>query len=81
MDEHEVLAQVTTIMREYFDEDDLVMTRETTAYDVPAWDSLSHVNIVTVIEQDFDIRFTLSEVEKLKSVGDLIDLIMVKKAR
>lgn len=78
MDKNKVLDQITAIMREYFDDDDLVLTMETTAQDVDEWDSLNHVNIMVAIEQNFGIKFAISEVQELKSVGDLVDLVSKK---
>jgi acyl carrier protein len=51
-----------------------------TAEDVPAWDSLSHINMIIAVEKAFGIKFTIKDVRVLKDVGELIELIM-KKAR
>jgi acyl carrier protein len=49
-----------------------------TAADVEGWDSLSHVMIITEIEKDFNVRFKLRELNKLKNMGTLIELIESK---
>lgn len=79
MTKDEILAQLIAMMRDYFDDEDLVLTRETTAQDVADWDSLSHVNIIAGVESTFGVRFAISEIENLKSVGDLVDLVAAKK--
>jgi acyl carrier protein len=79
MTKDDILVELTSIMRDYFDEDDLVLTMSTTAADVPAWDSLAHVNIVAAVEGHFHVRFATAEVELLESVGDLVDLIAKKR--
>jgi acyl carrier protein len=38
------------------------------------------VNLIAAIEQDFSIRFALGELEELKNVGDMIDLMERKLA-
>ena len=43
-------------------------------------DSLAHINLVSAIEQEFRIRFSLSELAGLKNVGDMIDLMEQKLA-
>lgn len=48
---------------------------ETIAGEVPGWDSLNHVNVITAIEKDFDVRFRSLEILKCKNVGDLQKLI------
>lgn len=66
------------IFRMVFDEPDLVIKRETTADDVDEWDSLTHINLVVAVETKFNIRFALGELQTLKNVGDMIDLIEKK---
>jgi len=51
--------------------DDFPMGDSTVAGEVPGWDSLSHVGIITAVEQEYGIRLTTLEVIRLKTVGDL----------
>ncbi len=53
----------------------------TTAADVTGWDSLSHMLLIVEIERHFRIRFTSSEVSRLKNVGELVRLIVGKARR
>lgn len=76
----DTLAELTPIFREVFDDDGIVLTRETTANDIDAWDSLSHMNMVMAVEVKFGIRFALGELPSLKNVGDLADLVEKKVA-
>jgi acyl carrier protein len=48
---------------------------ETTAAQIPGWDSLMHVNVIIAIEKHFDVRFRSIEVLKLKTIGDLQRLV------
>lgn len=59
--------------------DDFDIQDETTADQVPGWDSLSHVQILTAVENAFGIRFRGLEVLGLKNVGDLQALVDRKK--
>lgn len=80
MTHEEALDVVTEIMREYFDDDDIKLTAETTADDIPAWDSMNHVNIIIAIEQRLKIKFKTSEIESLHNVGELVAVIERKTA-
>ncbi len=71
----DTLARVTPIFHQVFEDDSIVIKRETTADDVDAWDSLSHINLVIAIEMEFNIRFALGELQTLKNVGEMCDLI------
>ncbi len=72
------LSTVNEIMIDVFDLDDLEATPETTAADVEEWDSLSHIRLVVAIERKFGFKFKNSEIEGLKTVGDLVNLIDTK---
>ncbi len=74
----DLLEQVQSIFRDILDQPDLVLTRESSAYTVEDWDSLAHVNLVTAIERHFKIKFALSELQTLRNVGEMLDLIRVK---
>jgi acyl carrier protein len=76
--DQEVLDRLTDIFRDVLDDDDLVLTPETTATDVAGWDSANHINIVVATEVRFKIRFTNGEIERLKNVGDFVQLIQHK---
>ena len=76
MERNEILKKITEIARDIFDNDEVELTEATTAADVEEWDSLSHLSLVSDIEDEFGIRFTLAEVSGSKNVGELIDAIV-----
>ncbi|MDP2304386.1 MAG: acyl carrier protein [Ignavibacteria bacterium] len=48
---------------------------DTTADQVPGWDSLSHINIILAIEKEFAVKFKGIEILKAKNLGDLQRLV------
>lgn len=78
MERKEILARVEEIFREELEQEDLVLTDETTAEDVEGWDSLSHVQLVAAMEEAFGIEFKSREILSWDNVGDLIDSIEKK---
>src|SRR5689334_6694648 len=76
----DILAELRPIFRDVLDDPALQITRLSSAATVADWDSLAHINLVSAIEQEFHIRFTLSELAELKNVGDMIDLMEQKLA-
>ena len=74
MTEQAILDAVQEIFRDNFDDDTLVITRDTCADDIEDWDSLEQINLLTAIEKKFSIKFKLADVRDLKDVGDLLDL-------
>lgn len=61
--------------------DEFEITEEMTADQVPGWDSLSHLNVILAVEQDFNIRFNSYELLKLKNIGELQSLINSKTVK
>lgn len=78
---NDVLTGLQEICREVFENPSLTLSPETTAEDVPNWDSFNHLNIVVAAEQRFGVRFRTSEVEALHNVGDFVNLVLAKKSR
>lgn len=78
MTESEVLTQLQPMFRDVFDDDELVLTPETSAADVEGWDSLAHVSLVVAAEQRFGVKFRTAELESLRNVGHFAELISSK---
>ena len=75
MGREEILSQVQDIIREEFENDDLVITEATTANDVQGWDSLAHLSLMHEIEGEFEIKSTMGEIQGFKNVGEMITSI------
>lgn len=73
-----VLDELQPIFHDIFDDDSIVVTSETNASMIEDWDSLSHIRLVAAIEKHFGIKFALGELQGLKNVGDMIELINEK---
>ena len=69
------MTQLNEIFQDVFEDDELEVSRETTAHDVEGWDSLMHVTLIVNVEKAFGVKFSSSEISALKKVGDLEDLI------
>jgi len=69
------LETLSPIFQEVFDNESIELRRETTANDIDMWDSLTHMNLVIAVELKFKIKFALGELQTLKNVGGMLDLI------
>lgn len=76
MERNEILAKFNEIAKDVFDNDEVELTEESTAADVEEWDSLSHLSLVSDIEDEFGIRFTLAEISGSKNVGEFLDALI-----
>ena len=75
MNDEQMWDTLVMVMRETFDRDDLMVTRETTAKDVEEWDSLANVELMVAVESAFDVRLRTGEISGLRNVGELRDVI------
>lgn len=78
MNQSEIYEKLTLIFQEIFSNSNLVLTESLSANDVDNWDSLTHMILITEIETQFDIKFKLKELNKMKNVGDLVEIIAIK---
>lgn len=78
MDEPAIYAKLTQIFQAILENDVIALTAETTADDVPGWDSMNHIFLVVEIERQFAIKFQTAEMEELRNVGELVQLIAAK---
>lgn len=78
MERTEIMTQVQAIFRTVLKNESVILDDETTAEDVPGWDSLTHVEIIAAIEKHFGIRFSIREMLSWKTVGKMVDCIAKK---
>ncbi|MHB8338514.1 MAG: acyl carrier protein [Ignavibacteriaceae bacterium] len=55
--------------------DSFDLNDETTANQVPGWDSFNHINVILAVEKDYNIRFKGLEILKVKNIGELQKLV------
>jgi acyl carrier protein len=53
----------------------LNVTPEMTPNDIEGWDSMAHLNLIVAIQSRFGINFETKELRKIRTVGDLAQLI------
>jgi acyl carrier protein len=55
--------------------DNFDITDETTAVQVPGWDSLNHINVILAVEKEYNIRFKNIEILRLRNIGELQSIV------
>ncbi len=78
MTEPEVYTKVTAILREVFDRDDIEATPTLAADQVEGWDSFKQVEILIAVQEEFSVKFSSRELDSLKNVGDLVNIVVAK---
>ena len=75
-----LVEPVVSIMAMELDVDESVLTQAATPDEILSWDSLKLLNIVVSLEQEFGIEIDPPDVERMVSVGDILNLVAEKKA-
>jgi acyl carrier protein len=78
MEEKEIFTKLELIFREVFGKENLSISREMSANDLSEWNSLNHMILVSEVENAFSIKFKLKDLNKMRNVGDMIEIIASK---
>ena len=78
MDRTQVYEKLTTIFHNVFNKPEIVLSDSLTANDVDNWDSLTHMILISEVESSFGITFKLKELNKMKNVGAMVDIVIEK---
>lgn len=71
----DILKKIRTIFINILEKDNFELVGSSKIGDVDGWDSLTHMMIISEIEDKFNIEFELEELWHMKNVGDLISHI------
>lgn len=76
MREDKIYERLNAVFQDVFDDDTIEVDELTTADDIDDWDSLEHINLISAVEDEFGIKFKMSEVSTMKDVGEMVEIIM-----
>ena len=75
MTDTEIYEKLTGIFREIFSDDSIVAHADMTANEVERWDSLSHIDMMLLVESTFGVRIPTRIITGIKNVGELVDYL------
>jgi acyl carrier protein len=81
MDTSEIIQELQPIFADILDSPDVRLTPESNGHNVEGWDSLAHISLVLAIETRYKVKFALGELQDLKNVGEMAELIQRKLRR
>ena len=70
---------IIEIMKDVLDEQDINI--DSTQDSLENWNSLRHLNLVSELEDEFDVEFEPEEIAEMKSVKAILELINTKKSK
>jgi acyl carrier protein len=76
----EILGKVQEAFKAAFDVEPHLVSMETTAGDVPGWDSVGHLSLASNLEQAFEISLDVDDLMEMESVRAIVRVIKPKLA-
>ena len=73
MEKEDILEVLTEVFQEVFDDDSLILNRETTADDIEEWDSLNQIKLIVESERAFNVRLKSRDINILENIGEMVD--------
>ena len=78
MNKKTIFDSVQDIFRDIFDKDTLIISYKTSSEDIEHWDSLNHILLINAVQEEFNIKISLEEMQLVNDVSTLLDVIKKK---
>ena len=79
MERKEIYEKLTDVFNTVFDElGGVSINDSTSSEDVEGWDSLAQIQLVSLIQSTFSIKFSAKEMLSWDNVGQMVDTIQSK---
>ena len=73
-----IFEQVRGIAADLFEVPPAQITAESSPETLQNWDSVQHLNLVLQLEQQFNIPFEPEEMDRMKTIGAVVELVSSK---
>lgn len=70
--------RLQNVFRKVFENESLMISTITSAKDIRMWDSMTHLQLIAAVEEEFKIKFTFNEVMEFETVGDMMKIVKLK---
>lgn len=78
MERIQVLNKLQEIVRDVLDDEEVVLQEETCMEDVEDWDSVAHMTVIALLENELGVRFDIEKIVNAKTVNELIEMVVDK---
>lgn len=76
MDRKLVVERIAPIAREVFEDPNLEILDSLDATQVDNWTSLTFMQLLGKVEEEFGFKFSMMELIKIRTIGDLVNVVM-----
>lgn len=77
----QIFDRVRGIAADVLQLDPASVTPDSSPQSVETWDSVQHLNLVLALEEQFGIQFEPEEMDRMKSIGAIADLVGRKNGK
>jgi len=81
MNQDYILSNVQQAFKGAFDINPQLVTMDTTASDISAWDSVGHLSLAGNLEEVFGISLDVDELMEMESVREIVRIISTKLSK
>ncbi len=74
MSRKQIYEKLADVFEDVFDQR-IALNDRITARDVEGWDSLTHIILISAVEDEFGVKMDMKSVQRLTNVGAMVDLI------
>lgn len=75
------MKSLRKIVGEILDINPTKLNKSSSAKNVPTWDSVNNLIIISEVEKMTKVKITISDIYKLKNLGDFFNLLKTKGAK
>ena len=76
----QVLNRVREIVSDVLQADKNAITPDSSPENMTSWDSVQHLNLVLALEEEYGLEFLPEEMDQMKTVGEIAELVAAKRA-
>jgi acyl carrier protein len=80
-DQDFILTNVQAAFKAAFDVNPESVTMETTASDIPAWDSVGHLSLAGTLEETFGVSLDVDDLMEMENVRSIVRIIEGKLSK
>ena len=74
----DILTKIQEAFHKAFGVDTQLVSVDTTPSDVPAWDSVGHLELASTLEQSFGITLDVDDLMEMENVREIVRIIKAK---
>jgi acyl carrier protein len=80
-DQDHILTNVQAAFKAAFDINPDSVTMQTTASDIPAWDSVGHLSLAGNLEETFGVSLDVDDLMEMENVREIVRIISTKLSK